>query len=357
MRTCRTCGELKSVEEFDVRADSGKRRTECRACRRKRQRKPIDHANEQASALDAPMKRCTRCGEVKPVAEFPRSSRSRDKRQSWCRACFSIVNGAYYASNRDREKARLTMQTNLRRAETRRRMIVYLLAHPCVDCGEADIVVLEFDHRGEKVGDVSTLANGRNWTSVLTEIEKCEVRCANCHRRATAERTLLTSGASRPKRHRVVIQLALDLASLSRECRVCGDEKPLSEFPVRSALTGVRHHICLPCQRDASARWYANAIGRSVRPQRQRGTASRAALAARVFSYLIGHACVDCGEADPIILDFDHRADKIADIATLVRQGASWDSIASEIAKCDVRCANCHRRKTVRTTKGYRLEA
>jgi hypothetical protein len=66
----------------------------------------------------------------------------------------------------------------------------YLLQHPCVDCGEADPVVLEFDHvNGDKDGNIGNMiGSGRTWRRLLIEIDKCEVRCANCHRRATARR-------------------------------------------------------------------------------------------------------------------------------------------------------------------------
>jgi hypothetical protein len=65
-----------------------------------------------------------------------------------------------------------------------------LLTHPCVDCGESDTIVLEFDHViGEKKYNIAdVIRSGRNWQSIIEEIEKCEVRCANCHRRATAKR-------------------------------------------------------------------------------------------------------------------------------------------------------------------------
>ena len=37
--------------------------------------------------MDTPTKACTRCGDVKPLNDFPRDRRRRDGRQSWCREC------------------------------------------------------------------------------------------------------------------------------------------------------------------------------------------------------------------------------------------------------------------------------
>jgi hypothetical protein len=67
-----------------------------------------------------------------------------------------------------------------------------LSTHPCVDCREDDIIVLEFDHvRGSKRKELSRLVNaGASVASLLAEVEKCEVRCANCHRRVTHARRL-----------------------------------------------------------------------------------------------------------------------------------------------------------------------
>jgi len=66
----------------------------------------------------------------------------------------------------------------------------HLRQHPCIDCGETDPIVLEFDHvKGVKFKELNYMT--RNTYSIETikkEIEKCEVRCANCHRRITAKR-------------------------------------------------------------------------------------------------------------------------------------------------------------------------
>lgn len=57
----------------------------------------------------------------------------------------------------------------------------YKVKMGCVDCGyNAHHAALEFDHvRGEKLRNVSTI-NGINLAK--KEIEKCDVRCSNCHR-------------------------------------------------------------------------------------------------------------------------------------------------------------------------------
>lgn len=54
--------------------------------------------------------------------------------------------------------------------------------------------------------------------------------------------------------------------------------------------------------------------------------------------------CVDCGEVDPIVLEFDHLRDKEFNLAHYAK--ASWERLHAEIAKCEVVCANCHRRRT-----------
>lgn len=61
----------------------------------------------------------------------------------------------------------------------------YKLTRGCVDCGQSDPLVLDFDHvRGKKLGRVSSMrAQGWPLPTIIKEIEKCELRCANCHRR------------------------------------------------------------------------------------------------------------------------------------------------------------------------------
>lgn len=57
----------------------------------------------------------------------------------------------------------------------------------CADCGYADARALQFDHvRGEKRCNITVLV-WKGWASLVDEIEKCDVRCANCHAIRTHE--------------------------------------------------------------------------------------------------------------------------------------------------------------------------
>lgn len=69
-----------------------------------------------------------------------------------------------------------------------------------------------------------------------------------------------------------------------------------------------------------------------------------------LWQYLRSHPCVDCGESDPLVLDFDHEdpTTKIASVAEMARNGWSLQRIKHEIDKCVARCANCHRRRTAK---------
>ena len=131
-------------------------------------------------------KKCPGCGIEKKVQEFNFKFKSRGVRQVRCRACtrrqlrdhFSR-NHAYYVSKARRRNQRI-------RKEHREFILAYLKAHPCVDCGETDILCLEFDHvRGQKKLHIAVMMRTHSRAALEAEIAKCEVRCANCHRRKT----------------------------------------------------------------------------------------------------------------------------------------------------------------------------
>lgn len=65
-----------------------------------------------------------------------------------------------------------------------------------------------------------------------------------------------------------------------------------------------------------------------------------------VHQYLQTHPCVDCGESDPIVLEFDHVRGKTALISRMRWGSTPLELIKAELLLCEVRCVNCHMRRT-----------
>jgi hypothetical protein len=130
------------------------------------------------------MKQCCTCREVKSLEEFNRLTRSPDGRQPSCREC----NRAYHQANKERHNAQIHARNRRVHAERADLLLAYFREHPCVDCGETDPMVLEFDHLRDKEANIAVLMRWRSWPAILEEIAKCEVVCANCHRRRTHRR-------------------------------------------------------------------------------------------------------------------------------------------------------------------------
>ena len=216
---------------------------------------------------------CGSCGLELPAAAFNRAGTGL---QHWCRECFRD----YFRRRGDAHIRQVSASRAKRVAATRARMAAFLAERSCVDCGERDPAVLDFDHVGEKRELVSALvARAARWPRIEEEIAQCEVRCANCHRRVTAQR-----------------------AGWSRLVGNVDDPQRGFSAPVRRNLNYVH---------DVLAR----------------------------------SACVDCGERDMVVLEFDHVGVKRGQVSKMVFNVA-LATLEREIAECEVRCCNCHRRVT-----------
>jgi len=130
--------------------------------------------------MQAMEKVCSKCKESKKVAEFsPRG----DGYQSWCRAC----NRARYHENKEYGKKVRASVNEARRIRYAERLALTdeLKDVPCADCGvRFPSVCMDFDHRdpNTKEFNISRSLAHRSWESILAEIAKCDVVCANCHR-------------------------------------------------------------------------------------------------------------------------------------------------------------------------------
>lgn len=134
------------------------------------------------------MKTCYVCNQTKELDQFQKRSNSKDGYTGRCKICKQEYDRNYYKDNPQRAP-KIRLAESAKRARTREWIGQYLKDNPCVDCGESDIVVLEFDHRdrSDKLANISAMVQSYSLESVKKEIAKCDVRCANCHKRVTAK--------------------------------------------------------------------------------------------------------------------------------------------------------------------------
>lgn len=135
---------------------------------------------------------CRKCRIDKSRDEFNTSSQQKRGFQSYCRACSNQISATFHREHPGRTRGKK------RKSQRKAQQWIqgHFQGHPCVDCGESDPVVLEFDHvRGQKISNVCDLARRRPYDlkGLMDEIGKCDVRCANCHRRKTVKERLTTS--------------------------------------------------------------------------------------------------------------------------------------------------------------------
>jgi hypothetical protein len=132
-----------------------------------------------------------------------------------------------------------------------------------------------------------------------------------------------------------------------RRCGRCG--QLLAEEAFARHGEG-RQHWCKACFR-------AYFRERGAVHRRQSGAAleaRRERAAAHVLAIVRQGACADCGERDPVVLEFDHHGPKRGDVGQLVRDGVTTQRLDAEIAQCVLVCACCHRRRTMQRAGSWR---
>lgn len=116
-----------------------------------------------------------------------------------------------------------------------------------------------------------------------------------------------------------------------KQCKIESCES--TDLATRSAL-------CKPHHREYTRNHYAQNkqayLDKAKRTRTDNGALIREAKSA---------PCADCGQTYPYyVMDFDHRDNKEFTLGNYRSMGRK--QILSEIAKCDVVCANCHRERT-----------
>lgn len=148
-------------------------------------------------------KPCRFCGSVLPLSEFYPKPDNADRHSNVCRKCDSKRSVAYRKKRKDENRQ---TEADLRTYEKNQQYIKrynsgirhakleflteFKLKNGCADCGyRKSAEALDFDHLpGTTKRFCVSQVNGRSWKQIMSEIAKCEVVCANCHRIRTAQR-------------------------------------------------------------------------------------------------------------------------------------------------------------------------
>ncbi len=131
-----------------------------------------------------------------------------------------------------------------------------------------------------------------------------------------------------------------------KRCAICGATKPVEDYMWKLKAKNKRDAYCRPCRAAYKKAHYEANKPHYLETNRVRASAERRRRVRWLLRHLEAHPCADCGETDPVVLEFDHLRDKSFGISEGFSSRRAWSLILLEIEKCEVVCANCHRRRT-----------
>ena len=104
MKKCSACRNWKPLMEFNKqRVKKDGLRLTCRKCdgeRRIKYRLENKERNKGRDVTVGPPKKCTKCGELKPLTEFSKGRGAPDGLNSWCKKCDSKQGKKYRLENK-----------------------------------------------------------------------------------------------------------------------------------------------------------------------------------------------------------------------------------------------------------------
>lgn len=132
------------------------------------------------------LKVCTKCSSSKPTSEFNKNKRRLDGFQSYCRACQKKIDAESYSKSSTRRR-NVSEQGKLAKARGKKFVQRYKRIVGCKLCTENEPAALDLHHLDPSVkeGNPSEFY-GHSRSTLKSELRKCVVLCANCHRKVHA---------------------------------------------------------------------------------------------------------------------------------------------------------------------------
>jgi hypothetical protein len=129
-------------------------------------------------------KRCYKCEKDLELSAFSKNKQRKDGLQCQCKECQKKIRKTHYEANRQKYVGMSKSCRNRYRQD----FLEFLKTQKCKDCGNDDCRVLEFDHLNDKKYNISRKKDAMTLKTMQTELDKCDVVCANCHRIRTCIR-------------------------------------------------------------------------------------------------------------------------------------------------------------------------
>ncbi len=143
-----------------------------------------------------------------------------------------------------------------------------------------------------------------------------------------------------------------DIIERMKKCKKCNKEKRLFEFNKNSSKKDGLQSYCKLCQNSYHKSYYERNKSRWILSNSKIEERNRKFI----YEYLSQHPCEECGENDPIVLEFHHKANKSIEVSVVIKNKISIEKIKLEIEKCSVLCANCHKRITAKEFNWYKFK-
>ena len=143
---------------------------------------------------------------------------------------------------------------------------------------------------------------------------------------------------------------------MKKICLTCKEEKLEDEFHWENKKKNNRRVAhCKPCTRMRARNRYKINGNAQRRRSKIRSREKRAISRHYHYEILSNSFCADCGNNNPIVLEFDHvRGEKKYEISRLISIPMSLDVLKEEIKKCDIVCANCHKIRTAKAQNWHK---
>lgn len=140
-------------------------------------------------------------------------------------------------------------------------------------------------------------------------------------------------------------------------CTKCKKIQPESEFNWKYKNKKRSKH-CKTCSREYVRKHYERNTEYYLKKAKRNNKKSKDKCIQYIANYLQTHSCLDCGESDILVLEFDHkdRSEKFENVSIILKRKLSFEKLVAEIKKCDIRCANCHRKKTAIENNNWKLQ-